>query len=659
MQENLSDMICSSHLHESTGATKMLRGMLPITVSLALLFLLMPPRTCPAGERGWSIDGQFNWYTPGKFGRVGSPSAGDLDGDGNREITVLMTKYAQGGNFATEIHVFDKDGNPYGGTWPVRIAGESLFGNVAASAPMIANVDNSDAELEIIVTLYNHSTDTFKIHVLNHDGTFFWNTPFERVITHTGLNSGSPDFSPGAVGDLNDDGLIEIVAAVGDEIFVIEPDKSTLFEVKLNEDTHLITSAPALADLNQDGKPEVILNFDRYYAWQSDGTSIPGWPIDIPGTTGIPAYCISPVVGDLDNDGDYEVVFSDIWAHPFEFKKWIYAYHHNGTVVNGWPVEEIGVGGADRFNSPALADIDNDGKPEVITLRAGSDSGVCVYHHDASMAAGWPQKVNLNGITSLYYISNSFTPSVGDLDGDGEVEIMVVAKDRNNDYVPAIYLFNADGTEAVNFPLPTESGCMLDSIPSIVDLDNDRRAEILFSHYIITGATGGQVTWHLRLVDEPAWQTFDEWKMPWTTFQRDLHHTGTLPSGFGPFPHLDIKCNGGDRDVVVAGGSLATLTIEVESRDYAGLPVDLWVAARNPASGGAWTHGYHGAAIWNAGWGNVYFTGGLADHFDTVLDQYLPVGNYLAYLAIDLDPNGILDIPFLWDHDVVDFEVLP
>ncbi len=55
----------------------------------------------------------------------------------------------------------------------------------------------------------------------------------------------------------------------------------------------------------------------------------------------------------------------------------------------------------------------------------------------------------------------------------------------------------------------------------------------------------------------------------------------------------------------------------------------------------------------------VYFTGGLTDRVDTVLDWNIPVGNYFAYLAIDLDPNGLLDIPKLWDHDVVDFEVLP
>ncbi len=620
--------------------------------AFASIFLLVLPQVCMAGGRGWPVDGQFDWYTPGKFGRVGSPAAGDLDGDGNLEVVVLIAKYGPGGDSVVEVSVFDKDGNPLGGNWPVQMNDEMLYGNVASSAPMIADVDQGDSELEIIVTLLDPVAKTLEVHVLNHDGTFHWAAPFERTINHSGLQT---DFSPGAIGDLNNDGILEIVAAAGDEVFAIEPDKTTLFEKKLNEDIYSITSAPALADLDRDGRPEVILNFDKYYAWRSDGTPLPGWPIDIPGTTQVPAYCISPVVGDLDDDGDYEVVFSDIWAHPFEFKKWIYAYHHDGTVVSGWPVEDIGVGGADRFNSPALADVDNDGKPEVITLKAGADSEVCVYHHDGTTAAGWPRAVNLNGITSLYYISNSFTPSVGDVDGDGEVEIMVVAKDRNNNDLPAVYLFNADGTDAAGFPYPAEVNCMLDSIPSMVDLNSDGRAEILFSYYKITGATSGTVAWHLDLIEDPGWQSFNDRMMPWPGFQRDLCHTGALPSGFGPFPRLDIKCNGEDRDVVVAGGSKVTLTIEIESRDYAGFPVDLWVAAIRP--GGAWTYGYHGAANWIAGWGNVYFTGGLFDLSETVLDRSLPAGHYTAGLAIDIDPDGVLDMPR--DYDAVDFEVLP
>jgi len=619
-----------------------------------MLCFMCQVQTGLAHEREWPVEGQFYWHTVGKFGRVGSPVAHDLDGDGYQEVIVLMNKYDPEGHSSVEIHVFNKEGVVYNENWPVRINNEMLCGNVAASAPMIADLDDRDKASEIIVTLYNPFTNTFRIYVLNHDGTYYWDEPFERIIDHPVVGTGAADFSPGAIGDFNADGVLEIIAAIGDELFVIEPDKSTLFEVDLNEDTHFITSAPALADLNQDGKPELILNFDRYYAWQCDGTSLPGWPIAIPGTSQTPTYCISPVVGDLDGDGDQEIVFADIWAHPFEFITWIFAYHHDGTVVEGWPVEDVGIMGGSRFNSPALADIDNDGDLEVITLQAGADNRVHVYHHDAQMAAGWPREVNLSSFISFYYIANSFTPSVGDVDGDGEVEIMVVAMDREDGDLPSIYLFNADGTDVENFPHQTEKGCMLDSIPSMVDLDDDGTAEILFSYYRITGEFSGVVDWHLDIVQGPDWQTSEKWMMHWPVYQHDLQHTGTLPEGIGPYPFLDVKCNGRDNGVVIPGGTSATLTISIESRDYTGFPVDIWVLAVDENGNGF----SYSDGRWWYGWGHAYYTRGLHDVYETVLDRPLPAGDYSAFLVLDSRPNGDLSPLFIWDYDQVNFRVL-
>ncbi len=630
----------------------------PRGLAAMIFFLLAAVPLCLAGERGWTAGGQFSWYTPGRFGQVGSPVADDLNGDGLMEVVLLIGRYGPSGNAAVEVHLFDSSGVPVGGRWPVTISGAQLFGNVALSAPLVADLDRSDAELEIIIPFFDPQTSVYTIHALNHDGSFFWTSPFERTIFHTGLQS-SVDFSPNAVGDLDKDGIPELVAAVGDQVFVIEPDKSILFEKDLNNDTYCISSAPALADLDQDGLMDVIVNFDRYYAWRPDGSALPGWPIDIPGIMATPASNISPAVGDLDGDGDLEIVFADIWAHPFQFKKWIYAYHHDGTVVSGWPVEDIGTSGANRFNSPALADIDGDGTLDVISLKAGAESEVCVYHHDAVMAAGWPQPVNLTGMTSLYYIANAYMPSVGDVDGDGEVEIMVVAMDRSDNTVPAVYLFNADGSDVAGFPLPTESGAMLGAIPSMMDLDGDQRAGVLFSYYRITGFASGTVTWYVKLVDDASWQAFDSWRMPWPMYQRDQRHTGTLPPDFSDSPWIDVKCNGRDRGVTVGSAENATITIDVESRDHAGLGVDLWVVVRRTSAGGIWSYGYHGSAAWMAGFGNVYFTGGIFDLSEAVLDQPIPVGMYQAYLGYDLQPSGILDLGAIGDYDVVDFEVVP
>lgn len=66
-------------------------------------------------------------------------------------------------------------------------------------------------------------------------------------------------------------------------------------------------------------------------------------------------------VGDIDGDGDLEVVWEG------EDRR-IHAYHHNGTVVAGWPFyrwngDPLARGG---ISSPALGDIDSDGLLEIV-----------------------------------------------------------------------------------------------------------------------------------------------------------------------------------------------------------------------------------------------------------------------------------------------------
>ena len=241
-----------------------------------------------------------------------------------------------------------------------------------------------------------------------------------------------------------------------------------------------IYSSPVIADLDDDGSMEVIVGsgaFDgkhcNIYVFHSDGTVMKGWPIEVNGDV----YG-SPAIGDVDNDGDLEVVLGD-QDHR------IFIWHHTGEVMDGWP-KSIG----DCKSSPTLFDLDNDGDLEVI-ISSGEreDSRDCatvhVWHHDGSYVDGWPQIVMDYDFSIIEYSS----VAVGDINVDGDVEIVVgirVVESGEADY-GYVYAWDESGELLDGFPVPTGKFGEVSTSPALGDVDDDGDLEI------IVGANNGNI----------------------------------------------------------------------------------------------------------------------------------------------------------------------
>jgi hypothetical protein len=188
-----------------------------------------------------------------------------------------------------------------------------------------------------------------------------------------------------------------------------------------------------------------------------------GWPIQMDVAT-----TCSPVLGDIDGDGDLEVVQGNLK---------VCAWHHNGVeMVDGdsdaqsWGV--LSSHGNDFVSPIALARIDGAVGLDIIAASRNTRE-IYVFNHSGEVLAGWPQPVE-NGIRAAMV--------AGDINGDGVYEIVAV------DEIGVVYVWNADGTEyrdgdtnpvtpGVFYRLP---GCtFLYAAPSLADVDDDGRDEIL------------------------------------------------------------------------------------------------------------------------------------------------------------------------------------
>ncbi len=262
-----------------------------------------------------------------------------------------------------------------------------------------------------------------------------------------------------AVGNMRGDGL-PVVTFGSDWIYAIAADGSELLDGDGDSQTlgplggdpanlRFTPSGVSMVDLDGDGLDEVIGSnwlSSQVYVLRADGSNFPGWPQQMNNKS-----WATPVVGDLDNDGDMEIVVNNVGART-------YVWNHDGTdffdgdanpATNG--VFQIRTGENFNRSSPALYDLDGDGNLEIIFgthFRNGNDNFVYALKTDGTNAPGWPKNTGPNG----FCVGHA---TLGDLDGDGSVEICLQIEDG------LFHIWGPDGSERFGSPYPVFSQAAL------------------------------------------------------------------------------------------------------------------------------------------------------------------------------------------------------
>jgi PKD repeat protein len=305
--------------------------------------------------------------------------------------------------------------------WPIQLNGDTQRGGI------YCNLDDDD-ELEVVYTIGQ------KTYAWNMDGSQVDGWP----VTLQFYAYGAP-----ACGDIDGDSEIEVVvstrtAGTGNsgKVFAFEKDGSPVsgFPITLGGGA---TKTPVLADLNGDDVLEIIIeerNYPDGYVgvYYGDGTSYPGFPVMM---DYIPASSVA--VGDITGDDVPEIVAVSYYS--------IIAYDANGNTLDGFPFTP----GNDRvfsYSSPVLADLDGDGNREIIvgdhSLSAGNGA-VHILQNDGSLFPGWPKYVG-NWIYA--------PPAVGDIDGDGNPDIAVGDQVLSGSPADKVYVWDKNGNILSGWP---------------------------------------------------------------------------------------------------------------------------------------------------------------------------------------------------------------
>jgi len=356
----------------------------------------------------WRSDGSYYPGWPQSLSGMGQYAAAvaDIDRDGEFEIAVCTRGMTSGG----AVYVFTEDGRLEPG-WPFT----GLVNGNFSDSPTLADL-NGDDTLEIIVG--ERDWPLGHLHVLRHNGTEF-----------PGLWPCSLDHVPAmgaAVGDINRDGQPEIVYASYNSLYVFQPDGTLLpgWPQTNPGGGYFSYQSPALADVDYDDTLEIVVAEHRdgqgVYVFRHDGTIMPGWPHYFARWT----YC-PPTVADLYRNGDYKILcgLAGIIGGAADV---LYAFDDDGSVLNGFPV--IQPSGDAAEGNITVADIDGDQDMEIIftsNMMTTADTLGYLYavHHDGTPVAGWPLRPH--GFTYL----NGAT--VADVDGDDSLDIVGVSYDNS------------------------------------------------------------------------------------------------------------------------------------------------------------------------------------------------------------------------------------
>jgi hypothetical protein len=299
------------------------------------------------------------------------------------------------------------------------------------------------------------------------------------------------------------------------------------------------TSSPAVGDIDGDGDKEIVVGNEYVYAWHHDGIELRDGDGD-PQTWGVlnthgGPFTAAVSLANLDNKPGLDIMAADLSNE-------IYCMDFNGDLLPGWPKSAE----RDFRAAPAAGDLDGDGFFEVIAV--DSRGGIYVWHSDGT------EYRDLGGTDGIFYrtATTGFhfeTPTVCDLDGDHLDEIIVGSR------ADSVWAIKEDGSLVPGFPYRL-AGEAAGSICA-GDVDDDGFLELL----VQTKGTSGKV--HL------------------------INHDGTVAAGwprsiqlrdifFTPSPALADFNNDGKLESVVYwwdGIQAKIYIIDYQGNDYPGWPV--------------------------------------------------------------------------------------
>ena len=178
-------------------------------------------------------------------------------------------------------------------------------------------------------------------------------------------------------------------------------------------------------------------------------------------------FTTTPLVVDIDNDGNKDYIVGSGNLTAFAAAG-LYVFNQEGNDIGSFPFKSVG----GYYGSPAVADLDGNGDLEIIV--ASQNGNLYAFNHDGSVFFVREGIIALGGSGG---VENIASPVISDLDNDGDVEIIILGKQQG---AQMRFILNSDGSNYLA-PVSSHNNSILDGTPAVGNIYGDANKEIAYT----------------------------------------------------------------------------------------------------------------------------------------------------------------------------------